>query len=350
MWDTVLGHEENKAFLRTLLTEPRKTPSLLFYGSEGIGKRTLALQFAKSFLCLEDPLAEHCHCASCARFDMALESLRERQESDEKETQEDQSLCKTGHFDFYYVQPVSPSNLVLIGQIKNVAAQATYAPTLSRYKVCLIDGADRMNPEAANAFLKLLEEPPEYWLFILIASNKNRLLPTIQSRVMALRFQPLTEEETAEVMEMRHVPNGEIFASLTDGSPGKALSLSQADALMWRERVLTVLEQLDEGYLMLRLADLDWLGKIQREDAATCVEMMLLLFRDGLMRCDPDLPLYNKDIGGRVMECFRNWPDARLRRAYDITEEYWQGLQSYLGGEMMLTSLFLEIKRTNKEF
>ena len=127
------------------------------------------------------------------------------------------------------------------------------------------------------------------------------------------------------------------------------MRLAAADALVWRERGLTLLEQIDRESLMLRLAGLDWLPKISRSDASTCVEMLLLLLRDGLMRCDPQLSLYHKDIAGRVAECFRSWSDRRLRRAYDIAEEYWQGLQSYIAGEMILTSLFLEIKRTDKE-
>ena len=349
MWDRVLGHQENKAFLRSMLQGERKTPSLLFYGPEGIGKRTLALEFARSFLCLRDPLADHCGCPSCRRFDLAVEALEQKKEAGEKESLDDQMNCKTGHFDFLYVKPVAGSDQIRIDQIKNVAAQATFAPTLSHYKVCLIEGADKLNQAAANAFLKLLEEPPSYWLFILIAANKSLMLPTIQSRVMALRFHPLTEAETAEVMAKNGVPDGAVLASLADGSPGQAMRLAAADALVWRERVLTLLEQIDRESLMLRLAGLDWLPKISRSDASTCVEMLLLLLRDGLMRCDPQLSLYHKDIAGRVAECFRSWSDRRLRRAYDIAEEYWQGLQSYIAGEMILTSLFLDIKRTDKE-
>ena len=62
-------------------------------------------------------------------------------------------------------------------QLHDLLAQAAFGPTLGKHKVCLIDEAETMNVEAANAFLKLLEEPLAGWMFILIAANKNKLYP-----------------------------------------------------------------------------------------------------------------------------------------------------------------------------
>ena len=68
MWESIIGHETNKTFLKNMLTGERQTPSLLFCGPEGIGKKKMARAFARSFLCLEDPLVP-CHCQSCQAMD-----------------------------------------------------------------------------------------------------------------------------------------------------------------------------------------------------------------------------------------------------------------------------------------
>lgn len=206
MWDTILGHEANKIFLGNMLQGERKTPALLFYGPDGIGKKKLAYEFARSFLCLDDPTHDDCKCRSCRAF------------------------CGESHPDFIYVEGQGARHDILIEQIKEVEKKAVFSPVLSPYKVCLIDGADRMREEASNSLLKLLEEPPTYWLFILVASEISRILPTIRSRLMAIRFEPLHREKAVRVMEELSVPQGETLARLSDGSPGKALHLAEAEA------------------------------------------------------------------------------------------------------------------------
>ena len=205
MWDTILGHEANKIFLGNMLQGERKTPALLFYGPDGIGKKKLAYEFARSFLCLDDPTHDDCKCRSCRAF------------------------CGESHPDFIYVEGQGARHDILIEQ---------------------------MREEASNSLLKLLEEPPTYWLFILVASEISRILPTIRSRLMAIRFEPLHREKAVRVMEELSVPQGETLARLSDGSPGKALHLAEAEALMWRERALFIMEGIEDPYLMASLARL----------------------------------------------------------------------------------------------
>lgn len=126
MWDTILGHEANKIFLGNMLQGERKTPALLFYGPDGIGKKKLAYEFARSFLCLDDPTHDDCKCRSCRAF------------------------CGESHPDFIYVEGQGARHDILIEQIKEVEKKAVFSPVLSPYKVCLIDGADRMREEASQ--------------------------------------------------------------------------------------------------------------------------------------------------------------------------------------------------------
>lgn len=325
MWDTVYGHESNKKFLANMLQGERKTPSLLFYGPEGIGKKRLAFEFARSFLCLDDPLGD-CTCRSC------------------------RAMRSGTHPDFIYVEGQGKRHDILIEQVKELERKAAFAPVLSSYKVCVIDDADLMRVEAANSLLKLLEEPPSYWLFILVASQVSRMLPTIRSRVMALRFQPLSREDTRKVMRTLAIAQGDVLATLSDGSPGKALALSDADALTWRERVLTVLERIDDPCLMGNLAALDWLDRIGTDDTRTALEMILLLLRDAMMlKEDRKMPLYSEDLRGRVAFCFADWSLPGLERALRETDHYWRGTAQSVNGRTILEALFLQLHCLAKE-
>lgn len=180
MWDDILGHEQNKEFLARLLQPGNRPHALLFYGPEGIGKKQLTLRFAKTFLC-QKPDEHPCgRCESCRLINLAEHSF--------------------AHPDFILVEQEAPGKDLKIEQIKEMSRQAAFAPALSSHKVCVIDAADRMTVEAANSLLKLLEEPPPNWMFILVASRLERLLPTILSRVIQLRFDQIPLALTQEAL------------------------------------------------------------------------------------------------------------------------------------------------------
>ncbi len=366
MWDRIVGHEIEKRFLQNLLTGERKTPSLLFYGPEGIGKKKLALEFAKSFLCLEDPLTDT-SCKSCRAFGAG------------------------SHPDLLLVEPGGNTSTISIGQIRKLSQQALYAPVLSPYKVCIIEQADHMQETAQNALLKLLEEPPDYWLFILVADRGAALLPTILSRVVQIQFYPLTLEQTRQAMEQAlltqwEVPEslegaepgavqaqwlkeGPVLSALAGGSPGKAVDLFRLEALTLRQQVLDLLEKVDEDQLMVYLKGLDWLDKAatapkkknsgdgekepafdRREPDFLRLELLLLLLRDGLLlQAGVAAPLYNEDIRKEAALCFAGWKPSQLRRTLDLVQESRLAIARFVPRRLVFEALLLEIQALRKE-
>ncbi len=148
------------------------------------------------------------------------------------------------------------------------------APAISPWRVAIIDAADDLNANAANAVLKTLEEPPPRGVLLLVCHAPGRLLPTIRSRCRRLLFRPWPDNEVAEFLQARTDLGGEEvqrLAAMAKGSPGRALALAEAGALEIDRLALDLLRQLpktDEAQL-LHLA-----GQLRGQEGARRFELL----------------------------------------------------------------------------
>ncbi len=200
----LIGHEFTKDLLLRFLEREYDSYSFIFEGKECIGKKLLALYTAKGFLC-EKKVAFGCNeCNSCRLVSQTIE----------KEYSQNKDI--SGHPDIKIVKPEGKD--IKIGQIREAIE---FLKLKSKNgKVIIIDDAEKMNTEAANALLKTLEEPPEKSMIILITSNHNKLLPTIVSRCKKVRFKPLTEEDIKHILSLKGFSNSQIdkVIKVSDGS------------------------------------------------------------------------------------------------------------------------------------
>lgn len=173
----VIGQEGPKKKIRTALTRQAIGHAYLFSGDDGIGKRLMALRFAQALSCETPPSSaqpDSCgHCRTCEQIDSGT------------------------YPDLLVIEPErdKANPQIKIDQIREIERHVIYRPLLGARKICLIDDADRLTANAANAFLKTLEDPPEHSLFILITSQPLRLLATVRSRCLTLRFAPATPDQ-----------------------------------------------------------------------------------------------------------------------------------------------------------
>ena len=171
----ILGHQEVISYLLNDLKTGRLAHGYLFIGKGGIGKKTLALSFAKSILCQKGQEGFCGSCSSCRRFDMETYSEF------------------LGFFD--------TGEKVKIETVRDIIEEETLKRYEGSYRVILIENVERMTTEAANALLKVLEEPNSGTIFLFTATNKDDILPTILSRVEKYYLSPLKEEDLAKVLE-----------------------------------------------------------------------------------------------------------------------------------------------------
>lgn len=331
MWDEVLGHQQNKEFLQKLLKPGSRPHALLFYGMGGIGKKMLALHFAKTFLCKSAGKKPCGICENCRLMDIENNSF--------------------AHPDFYLLTAEEAGKDIKIEQVKEMAKQAAFAPVLSEHKVCIIDDAGQMTAEAANSLLKLLEEPPPGWLFILITQQAERLLPTVLSRVVRLRFDAPDSSAVRQILKAKGITqNTQVLAALAGGSPGRALSYNQADIFAIRREALDLLKKLPLQNPFGYIAALGWGEKYDRAAALLLTEQFIYLLRDVLLlQSGAGGQVYNTDIMTGLDGIAADWPLHTARQGVNAAQEAWQNINKNVSAKNVLEALVLKLDLLRKE-
>ena len=220
MFEKIIGNEKNKTILKKALELNKTSHSYLFWGTEGIGKKKIALEFAKKLLCLT-PNEENCRCKACIEFD------------------------SNNNPDFMMIEP--QDGKVKIDQIREMQRKVAEKPIVSDNKVYIIDDSDTMTSEAQNCLLKTLEEPPEYVIIILIVSNESKLLNTVKSRCVKIEFSKLTNEEINNYLQGCGASKlSNTLLEQCDGSLKKALTIGdKAQDYETVEKIINNLDKVD---------------------------------------------------------------------------------------------------------
>jgi len=267
----LLGHAEAERDLLEAYRSGRIHHAWLIGGSPGIGKATLAYRMARFVLAHPDPAVPAVQRASTLAVDPehpVARRINARSHADLlvlERTESDSGALRT-------VIPVDEVRRT-IGFFGSTAAAGGW-------RVCIVDSADELkSPEAPNALLKVLEEPPARTLFLVVSHAPGRLLPTIRSRCRRLTLRPLTPADVAAAIAValgRSPGDGEVekAAALAEGSVARAITLLGGPALAVRERVagmLAALPQVD-GMALHALGDL--LGRADSGTFETFVDTL----------------------------------------------------------------------------
>jgi DNA polymerase III subunit delta' len=273
----IIGHENIIQHLQNAIGSSKVSHAYIFHGEEGMGKKTLAAAFAKTLQCEERGILPCDRCKSCMQ------------------------AASGNHPDIIWVTHEKAS--IGVDDIRlQVNADILVKPYNSAYKIYIIDDAEKLTEQAQNALLKTIEEPPEYAIILLLASNTSVILPTILSRCILLNLKPVDKLKIKEFLMVQHqVPDymAEVAASFSGGNVGKAIKYaSSEDFNQIKGDVLHILKYIDDMELYEVISGLKVLTS-SKNNIEDYIDLMILWYRDILMykaTIDPDLLLYREEL------------------------------------------------------
>ena len=333
----IVGHRRLLSLLTRAIARGTLPPSLLLAGPRGIGKRMTATAIATTLNCLHPRPAEAFETDACG------------------ECQSCRRIARGVHPDVVVLEP-EESGAIKIDQVRDVIDRANYRPFEGRRRAVIVDDADALVPQAQNALLKTLEEPPSATVFLLVSSMSDALLPTVRSRCRPLRLGELTSLEVAEILIRDHqYSEAEAHAAAAEagGSVGRALEARGVDIGEAREaaqRLLYQAARVSDPVRRLEAAR-ELVGKIsgggsrERDHLAVRLRVLASLLRDlGLLAANAEaLSLANADLRTDLNRLTDVFDGERTTRAFGAVDRALVALERNAGPKIVADWLVLQI-------
>jgi DNA polymerase-3 subunit gamma/tau len=312
-FNTVVGQSHITTTLKNAILSQHLAHAFLFCGPRGVGKTTCARILAKTINCTNiTKEGEACNqCESCVSFE------------------------KGASLNIHELDAASNNS---VDDIRTLVEQVRFAPQAGKYKVYIVDEVHMLSTSAFNAFLKTLEEPPPYAIFILATTEKHKILPTILSRCQIFDFKRIVPEDTVkhleEIVEKEHIKAErnalQLIAQKSEGCMRDALSIldkivSFSNGALTYDNTLEHLNILDEGYffkLLTHLTEQDLTSAMLLYDEInqkgfegdTVLYGMAAFIRNILVCKDP--------ASAHLLESIEGWRDQYLAAAQKIGTPY----------------------------
>lgn len=344
-------HEKILKQLQFAFEKNKLAHAYLFYGSEGTGKEAVALELAKLLNC-EDSKMKPCNkCNSCNKINklnhpdikyiFPLSSKWKPEDISARINSKSQNI-------FAHIDQEGTTN-ISIDRIRELKNETKYPPYESKKKVYIINQADKMNRESANSFLKMLEEPPDYLLLILITSSKNVLLDTIRSRCRSIYFPVLSENEIINVVKNFHPIDDKIrkVIKFSQGNLKKLFSSLDEDYESRQQLVLQFLRAAASGSAVKISDCVDELYK--KRDKNFLIEILNLLilwFQDviHLETLKDSKPSISFDLLTELENFSKAYSNSDFENIISTIEEAIQNVKRNIYVPLLMTVLALRIK------
>lgn len=273
----IIGHERIIEHLQNAIQMQKISHAYIFNGEDGCGKNKMADCFAAALQCEQGGI---CACGTCKSCIQAASGNHP-------------DIIRVNH----------EKAVISVDDIrKQINSDILIKPYSGKYKIYIVDEAEKLNEQAQNALLKTIEEPPEYAVILLLTNNSNQLLPTILSRCVLLNFKPLPKEVVKKyLMEECKIPDyqAELSAVFSAGNLGKAIRYASLQEFTeTKDEIIHLMKYLEDMELNEMMEALRYFSE-KKASMDECIDLMVLWFRDVLMfkaTKDVNLVLYKEQI------------------------------------------------------
>jgi DNA polymerase-3 subunit delta' len=294
MLSEIQGQDEALRFLQRVLLGHITSP-LLLAGPVGVGKQFSVACLAREMFCTGSKTVD-CDCIHCEQL-------------------------KAGVHPDYFSYASEDDKDIGIEVARSIVEEAECYPSLARFKIVLINDADRLTGPAANALLKTLEEPPRTLRFFLTAARMDRVLHTIRSRMGVVRYRRLPDSMIVSKLSRfeQSASRAALYARLGDGSLGQAIQFWGARRVKLRDQMLELLNVCLSGDLVRIFSIIDELG----DDVLLGLRFLSMILSDLLIIPHGDAKLVNGDVPEKIRD---------ISKALDspLVFRLWQGLRDLI--------------------
>lgn len=368
-WDAIIGQQRAKRLVQSALAARRYPHAWLFTGPEGVGKDAIAIEVAKVLRC-DAPPQPGIACDSCRScrtiadlthanlsFVFALPSGKgEDGRADsplirlsDAEIGLIQDELKKKGIDPYHNISIPKAQQIKISSIRQIRRDISRSASEPGVRIVIVSEAQMMREEAANAFLKTLEEPTSEMLLILTSSAPDTLLPTITSRCQEIRFDRLAPEEiSSALIERESVPAEQagMLAHLSDGSYSRARALIDSDIHGERQEIVQFLRGVLRRSPIAAHEEIERLtAGVDRSELHRMLGLLQLWLRDLLiLRLTGNVELIlNRDQIDDLERFNAKFPSIELKAMIEALERCGHAVSRNAGPSLALTVLAFDI-------
>lgn len=296
MYGYEIFHEAVMSTLIDNLRAGRSANTYIFEGVKGLRKHQAALLFAKALVCSSPEKAPCCECSACIEAQAGT------------------------HPDIIHVSRDKDRATLGVEPIRNMITEANIKPFSNQHKIFIIDDGDLLTTAAQNAFLKIIEEPPEYAVFIILCTDAEILLQTVRSRAVIISFNPVRDDIVRDYIQTNYPdePRTEFLIKYCAGIPETADNIIKRDDFeQLREETLGLVPKLLSKNKLHAFAVADYFDK-SKANAGELYDMILLYLRDALvMSIGAADKLVNTDKKDKLQLLVSTYPVPLIALAID---------------------------------
>lgn len=316
----IMGQHRVVDALQRSMVGNRVAHAYLFEGIAGCGRRTTALALISALFCQQPEQGDACgRCSSCKK------------------------LAAGNHPDLHLLQPLPDKRDISIEQVRELQQILSLRPFEAKRKACLIEPAEQMTLGAANSLLKTLEEPPGHAVIVLLATQTDRLLPTVRSRCQHLRFAPLTVPDLIALLERQGMEPSvaATVAPLAEGSLEQAREQDNEAAAAFRQTLLEALRQVRPQQIATVFDTSERLAS-SRDETLELFSLLISLLRDMiLLRSAAADRITNRFLQDRLTEEADRFHPAGLMEALELALETRRAIQGNVNAKLALDRFLL---------